>query len=80
VTVQEWFALAALLATPLVFIAKLLINLSDGQIEIKRALVGDAYGHPGLVKEFAAMKESQARMEVRVDEIEHRLEAMEETR
>jgi hypothetical protein len=46
--------------------------------DIRRALLGDDFGHQGLVAEFASVKASQARTERRVDEIEHRLEAMEQ--
>lgn len=76
-TAQAWIALVALIATPLVFMARLLMGLADGQAEIKRALLGDPYGHDGLVKDVASMKQSQTRMESRVDEIEHRLETIE---
>jgi cytochrome bd-type quinol oxidase subunit 1 len=87
-TTGEWFAGASLLggacAWVLLEVRKFVAAREDklGSLiasvtDIRRALLGDGYGHAGLVAEFAAMKASQARTEQRVDEIEHRLEQME---
>lgn len=83
-SVHEWMALIGLLGTPLGVGVKLLYQLVQDTKAMKQALLGDEYGHPGLVADVAAVKQevddvkrSQARTEFRVDEIESRLEAIE---
>jgi hypothetical protein len=87
-TTGEWFAGASLLGGACAWVLlelrkfvgkreEKLDTVIESVGDIRRALLGDSYGHAGLVAEFAAMKASQARTELRVDEIEHRLEQME---
>lgn len=73
----EWMAVISVIGGTLIAFGKILMDLRDDQRVIRRALLGDGYGHPGLVKEIEDMRASQARTEERVDEIEQRLEAIE---
>jgi hypothetical protein len=84
----EWLTFMGLLGSALAWVALQLrgyIRSKDEKLEsmvthveeIRRALLGDTFGHDGLVKEVVALKQSNARLEQWARDIEHRLEVLE---